>query len=126
MTTIKNLLYANFFLFLVAIILFGIGFYYHSLNSVILYILEFTVIFELVRTFNHYLKDGQLKVRYGIDAAIFYTIKELYIGFSQFKLTNDSELLVLGSIIMVVLMFLRFFNNVIIEPKSGCIDSKGN
>ena len=114
---IGKMYHSNIFLFSISIILFGIGYYTHDVNSVILYMLEFTVVFELVRTFNHYLKDGQIKVRYGIDAAIFYTIKELYIGFVGFKLDHDNSLVILSLAALSVLMALRYVNSTLVEEK---------
>ena len=79
--------------------------------------LEFTVIFELVRAFNHYLKDGTLRVRYGLDAAIFFSIKELYIGFSEFKIDDEYMLILLSLFALTILMVARYFNSNLIEEK---------
>jgi len=117
MIKIKRFMYSPFILFSVSIVLFIIGYLTHQINAVILYMLEFTVIFELVRGFTHYLKDGQLKVRYGIDAAIFYSIKELYIGFVEFKIDSDPTLIMVSLVAFVILMFGRFINSKMIEEK---------
>jgi len=88
--------------------------------------LEFTVIFELVRTFNHYLKDGQFKVRYGIDAAIFYSIKELYIGFAEFKIDAHYGLLMWSLIALSILMIVRYFNSKLIEERAHICNVPGS
>ncbi len=118
MIILKKLYYSNILLFTMSIGLFTYGYMTETINMVILHMLEFTVIFELVRTFNHYLKDGQFKVRYGLDAAIFFSIKELYIGFSEFKIDADYMLLLLSLVALVVLMLLRWINSTFIEEKA--------
>ena len=133
MEMLKKLYESNWLLFIVTGLIFGYGAYTHNVNMVILLMLEFTVIFELVRTFNHYLKDGTLKVRYGIDAAIFFTIKELYIGFSEFKLSlehsvevitsgakmeGDYRLILISLGALCILMVVRYFNSKMVEEKA--------
>lgn len=118
MITLKKLYYSNILLFAMSIALFTYGYMTHTINQVILHMLEFTIVFELVRTFNHYLKDGQFKVRYGIDAAIFYAIKELYIGFAEFKIDADSGLMMWSLIAICILMIVRYFNSKLIEEKA--------
>ena len=117
MITLNKLYYSNWLLFILSGILFAYGAYTHTVNTVILHMLEFTVIFELVRTFNHYLKDGTLRVRYGLDAAIFFTIKELYIGFVEFKLDSEYILILLSLFSLSILMVARYFNSNLIEEK---------
>ena len=125
METIKKLYKSNWLLFIVSGVLFTFGAYTHNVNTVILYMLEFTVIFELVRTFNHYLKDGTIKVRYGIDAAIFFTIKELYIGFSEFKLDEDYRLILISLGAISILMVVRYFNSKMVEERAKLCNGSG-
>jgi len=110
MEMIKKMHYWNIYLFLISITLFSLGMWTGNMDKVILYMLEFTVIFELVRAFNHYIKDGRFKVRYGIDAAIFFTIKELYIAFTIFKIDHDYVLMLLSIFILFLLIILRLLN----------------
>ena len=114
---IKYLYKKNVWLFLGSLIIFLFGIYTGDVNKIILYILEFTVIFELVRAFNHYIKDKILKVRYGIDAAIFFVIKELYIGFSEFKISHEYNLIILSLLALVTLMGIRWLNSTFVEEK---------
>ena len=119
--TIKKIIESNILIFIFASVLFLIGMFIdtkNGVNTVILLLLEFTVIFELARTFNHYLKDGQIKVRYGIDAAIFFAIKELYIGFSELKLHNDYTLITVSLIAICILMAVRYVNSTLVEEKA--------
>ncbi|RKZ24641.1 hypothetical protein DRQ26_07125 [bacterium] len=126
MKIFKDLYYSNILLFVVALSLFSYGYYTNTINQVILHMLEFTVIFELVRTFNHYLKDGQFKVRYGIDAAIFYSIKELYIGFAEFKIDSHYGLLMWSLIALSILMIVRYFNSKLIEERAHICNVPGS
>jgi len=117
MITLNKLYHSNWLLFIAAGALFAFGVYIHNVNDVILHMLEFTVIFELVRAFNHYLKDGTLRVRYGLDAAIFFSIKELYIGFVEFKIDTDYMLIIISLVTLSVLMVARYFNSTLVEEK---------
>jgi len=124
--TIQKLYYSNILVIVISVLMFGYGLYTHTINEIILYLLEFTVIFELVRAFNHYMKDGQLKVRYAIDAAIFYSIKELYIGFTSYKIDNSYGLILIAIIVITVLMVVRYFNSTIIEEKAKICNVPGS
>ena len=124
--TIQKLYYSNILVIVISVLMFGYGLYTHTINEIILYLLEFTVIFELVRAFNHYMKDGQLKVRYAIDAAIFYSIKELYIGFTSYKIDNSYGLILIAIIVITVLMVVRYFNSTIIEEKAKICNVSGS
>jgi len=108
---------SNILTFIVTTVLFIYGYYTHSINQVILELLEFTVIFEIIRIFNHYLKNGEFKVRYVIDAAIFYVIKELYIGFITYKINQDYGIIILCLISISILIILRWINLILIENK---------
>ena len=120
----KSTLTSSIFLFILSISLFGYGYSINTINGVILHMLEFTVVFELVRTFTHYLKDGRIKVRYGLDAAIFFTIKELYVGFSEFKIDGSYALIAISCGVLVVLMGLRHFNATLIEEQAKLCTGK--
>lgn len=71
-------------------ILFGYGLYIDDINSVILHTLEFLILFEIVRAMAEFIlnKQNRVKMRYIIDSAILFSIRELYVGLVEIH--NDT------------------------------------
>jgi len=104
---------------IISILLFSLV-YFFSIAKIIVYTLSFLILLESVRTIYDFVFEEQhrIKLRYLIDGAILFGLRELFVGWVMIK--TDTKI---GLIIMIVSLFsiftlLLFRKDVIINSPS--------
>jgi len=85
--------------------------YFYSTSQIILMSLNFLILMEIIKTILEYLyyEQHRVKLRYVIDGAILFGIRELFVAWVMMKTNYDKSLHIIGvSIIIIsILIFLR-------------------
>lgn len=112
----KNYNLFTFLLFLLTSVLFYYGIVYSTINNTILHTLEFLILFEIIRAIAEFIlnKENRIKMRYIIDSAILFSIRELYVGLVELH-TNLQIGAALTGISLVSLGALIFFRTKLVK-----------
>lgn len=92
-------------------VLFAYGQYTNDMTHVILHTLEFLILFEIVRALTEFIlsNNNRIKLRYIVDSAFLFAVRELYVGLVEIH-TNIVLGLVITGVSLVgmgALVFLR-------------------
>jgi len=115
--TMERLFYSDKVLVVIfTIILFGLGLNF-GIAETMISAMSFLIMMEIVRTIYEYIvnPEHRVKMRYIIDSAILFGIRELFVGWIMLK-TN----LILGLIIAVISIF---FTWILIKFRKSVIES---
>lgn len=112
----KNYNLFTFVLLFMTSVLFYYGVAFSTINMVILHTLEFLILFEIVRAIAEFIlnKENRIKMRYIIDSAILFSIRELYVGLVELH-TNLQMGAALTGISLVALGALIFFRTKLVK-----------
>lgn len=112
----------EWFIFLFSTILFVVG-YYIGFAEVMIGLFTFLIIMEIVRTIYEYMfnPESRMKVRYIIDSAIFFGIRESFVGWLMLKTNLELGLVIMVVSIMATGAFI-FFRRKVIESSPDKIE----
>lgn len=116
----------KFIILLITIIIFSFS-YFEDISTIIIHTMSFLILLEVVRTIYEYLvnHNHRIKLRYIIDGAILFGIRELFVGWITIK--TD---LILGLILVVVSIILIgiliYFRKKVIENSPDYIERCGS
>lgn len=101
--------------------------YWFDISTIIINAMSFLILLEVIRTIYEYIvnENHRIKLRYIIDGAILFGIRELFVGWIMLK-----QDMILGSIIVfisiVAIGVLIYFRKLIIENSPDYIERCGS
>lgn len=109
-------------IFIITLIIFSVS-YWFDISTIIINVMSFLILLEVIRTIYEYVVNPhhRIKLRYIIDGAILFGIRELFVGWIMLK-----QDFIIGSIIVFVSIFLIgiliYFRKLIIENSPDYIE----
>ena len=94
---------------LLALLLFGLTYWFKP-TDIILHTLSFLVLLEIVRTVYEYTikPNHRIKLRYMLDGAILFSIRELFIGLTLIKNDLSTGLIISGASMGVIGLLIAY------------------
>ena len=113
-------------IFIITLIIFSAS-YWFDISTIIINVMSFLILLEVIRTIYEYVvnPNHRLKLRYIIDGAILFGIRELFVGWIMLK-----QDFIIGSIIVfisiILIGILIYFRKLIIENSPDYIERCGS
>lgn len=106
----------------ITLIIYSLSFYY-DISTIIINTMSFLILLEVVRTIHEYIFNDshRIKLRYIIDSAILFGIRELFVGWVMIKQELIIALLIMLSS-MITIGILIYFRKIVIVNSPECLE----
>lgn len=109
-------------LFLFTLLIYSLS-YFYDISIIIINTMSFLILLEVVRTIHEYItnESHRIKLRYIIDGAILFGIRELFVGWIMIKQEFLLALLIMSASIITI-GILIYFRKIVIINSPECLE----